>query len=79
MAAAQNRAASPDEQRAFAVQQIYGLMQRAHVQSPADLEQEILFTGDPYKDRPPTMERPFFSGCAYCHQVTQPAGEGTQS
>jgi hypothetical protein len=76
MATAQNRVASPDEQRAYAFQQIFALMQRAHVQSPADLEHEILFTGDPYKDRPPTMQRPFFSGCAYCHQVTQPAGGG---
>jgi hypothetical protein len=76
MAAVQGKVASPDEQRAFAVQQLYALMQRAHVQSPADLEQEIIFTGDPYKDHPPTMQRPFFSGCAYCHQVTQPAGGG---
>lgn len=74
--AAQNRGVSPEEQKAFAVKQIFALMQRAHVQNPADLEKEILFTANPYKDRPPTAERPFFSGCAYCHQVTQPAGGG---
>jgi len=76
MQAAQNRVASPDEQKAFAIQQLTALQQRAQVQSPEDLEREILFTADPYKDRPPTMVRPYFSGCAYCHQVTQPAGGG---
>jgi mono/diheme cytochrome c family protein len=69
-------ATTPDQQRAFAVQQITALLQRANVQSPGDLEHEILFTGNPYKDAPPTTQRPYFSGCAYCHQVTQPAGGG---
>jgi mono/diheme cytochrome c family protein len=76
MEAAQNKSAPPEEQKAFADQQIVALLGRAHIQSPGDLEQEILFTADPYKDRPPTGQRPFFSGCAYCHQVSQPAGGG---
>jgi len=76
MEAAQNKVTSPEEQKAFAVQQMVALLQRAHVESPGDLEQEILFTADPYKDRPPTMQRPFFSGCAYCHQVTRAEGGG---
>ena len=76
MQAAQNKVASPADQKAFAYRQILALQQRAHVQSPGDLEWEILFTTDPYKDRPPTAQRPFFSGCAYCHEVSQPAGGG---
>ena len=64
--------ASPDQQKTFAVQQIYTLLQRAHVQTAADLEHQIIFTADPYKASAPTGPRPFFSGCAYCHQVTQP-------
>jgi hypothetical protein len=76
MEAAQNKSAAEPEQKAFAVQQILALLQRAHVQTPGDLEHEILFTSDPYKDRPPTGPRPFFSGCAYCHQVSQPEGGG---
>jgi hypothetical protein len=74
--AEQGKAATPDEQKAFAVQQIFALLQRAHVQTPGDLDTEILFTANPYKDRPPTAERPFFSGCAYCHQVNQAQGGG---
>jgi hypothetical protein len=74
MAAAQNREASPEEKQAFAYQQVVALQQRARVQTPDDLEAEILFTADPYKDSPPTAERPYFSGCAYCHEVSQPAG-----
>jgi hypothetical protein len=73
---AQRKVSSPADQRAFAVQQIIALLQRAHVQSPGDLEQEILLTANPYKDQPPNAQRPFFSGCAYCHQVTQPRGGG---
>jgi hypothetical protein len=68
--------APPAQQKAFATQQLLALMQRAHVQTPADLDREILFTSDPYQDHPPTAERPFFSGCAYCHEVAQPAGGG---
>jgi hypothetical protein len=73
---AQNKVASPAEQKAFAVQQIVALLQRARVQTPGDLEREILLTSNPYKDRPPTTQRPFFPGCAYCHQVSQPQGGG---
>lgn len=71
---AQNKVVSPADQKTFAVRQIVALLQRAHVQTPGDLEEEILFTADPYKDHPPTAQRAFFSGCAYCHQVTQPEG-----
>jgi mono/diheme cytochrome c family protein len=61
-------------QRQLALQQAYKLLQRAHVQTPADLEHQIIFTADPYKAGTPAGQRPFFSGCAYCHQVSQPPG-----
>jgi len=65
---------SPDQQKTFAVQQIYSLLRRARATTAADLERQIIFTADPYKAGAPAGPRPFFPGCAYCHQVTQPPG-----
>jgi hypothetical protein len=67
---------SPADEKTFAYRQIVALFQLANAKSPDDFERGIIFTANPYKDRPPTMQRPFFSGCAYCHQVTQPRGGG---
>jgi predicted CXXCH cytochrome family protein len=74
--AASGVAVSPADAKTFATTQVLSLVQKTNVRSPDELDHRILFTSDPYKDSPPTNERPFFSGCAYCHQVTQPAGGG---
>jgi hypothetical protein len=84
-AAAQGGSATLADQNAFANKQILALLQRLNVQKPlgtppseifGQVEHQILFTADPYVDRPPIGNRPYFSGCAYCHQVTEGAGGG---
>jgi predicted CXXCH cytochrome family protein len=73
--AAQGRADGLEQERPMALQQAGMLLARAKVMDMESLEHEILFTSDPYKDHPVTGQRPFFPGCAYCHEVTG-GGEG---
>jgi predicted CXXCH cytochrome family protein len=66
-----------EQERPLALQQAGALLARAKVTDAEGLEHEILFTADPYKDHPITGQRPFFPGCAYCHDVTG-SGAGEQ-
>jgi len=62
--------ATIEQERPRALQQAGTLLARAKVTDPESLEHEILFTADPYKDYSIAGQRPFFPGCAYCHEVT---------
>lgn len=68
--AARGKPAALDQERTLALQQAGALLKRANVTDVEGLVHGILFTEDPYKDHPVTGQRPFFPGCAYCHQVT---------
>jgi hypothetical protein len=72
---ARGGAAPPERERPLALQQAGALLARARVTDADGLEREVLLTADPYTDHPITGQRPFFPGCAYCHEVTaDPAG-----
>jgi predicted CXXCH cytochrome family protein len=73
---AQGRTVSVEQERTPALQQASALLARAKVMDVESLEHEILFTSDPYKDHPITGQRPFFPGCAYCHEVTVDSSGG---